>query len=322
MTKFFLKAVTVSSIAAALTACSGSSGGGGTAASSSTLQAAKMTCSGSVCLGSGSSFLPQGIMPRSVTGAVTMYNDFNDTMIPALNEIIGKVEEGVAQGGAESCDDIELGFSGAVTVGGVSYNVKTRTTSQTAPSYFTTQAMSKGLAGQVASNNVNFIEGDVACGAGTNANPLVARILAQNATQKLNAWFEKGDSKHIRILMAVKSGSNTYGAWFKTDDGDTFEVVLASEGTVYKAVGKKSLGLINYSEVVPPMFTMGVGDTCLNATTGNPATGCETLGNTADILPTGIPSSLVTYKGPVAMTTVTFWEDISTANVDLNTPSF
>lgn len=65
-----------------------------------------------------------------------------------------------------------------------------KTAAATAPSYFTTQAMVKGLAGKI--SNTPFIQGDVACGTGTNSSPLVARILVQEGSQKLNAWYEKG----------------------------------------------------------------------------------------------------------------------------------
>lgn len=292
-----VRSLVFSTVTMSLLACSGGGGGGGGGGSVATsmLQASKMSCNGSTCIGGGSLSLHSSKQVNSfdVDSAVQLYDSFNTTMIPALNDIIAKVESAVEQGGAESCSDIEVGFSGQVTVGGTLYNVKTSLSGAIAPAAFTTSSMQIGLAGQVATPSFNFLEADVSCGAGTNGSPLVARVVAQNSTQQLNAWFEKGDSKHIRILMVVKAGGVVIAGWFKTDDGDAFEMVLASAGSFYKAVGKKSLGSIYYSE-------NGGGDSCINSTTGAVASNCASLSGTSSILVTGIPNTLASSDTPWA----------------------
>ncbi|MBS1972292.1 MAG: hypothetical protein JSU04_18445 [Bdellovibrionales bacterium] len=272
---------------AAVVACSsgGGSGSGGSTTSTSMLQSRKMSCSGAACIGGGSlSAITKPITTLSVSDAVTFYDAFNQQMIPALNNIINIIETGVANAGAESCDDISLSFSGQTSANGVVYNAKTAASSATAPSDFTTTAMAKALSAEIASSNTATIQADVACGAGTDANPLVARVIGKDGTTQLNSWFEKGTTNHIRILMIVKSSGTNYAAWFKTNDGDTFEIVLASGGATYKAVGSKTQNVIQFND--------GTTDSCLNATTGASSPGsCGSMA-TSSITVTGIPNTL------------------------------
>lgn len=277
-----------------LSSCSGSSGGGGGgtggggSGSVSLIQASKMTCNGLKCIGSGSiSPMSAGdVSASAITDAGIIYDNFNSTLIPALNSVINIIEQGASNAGAESCDDISLGFTGTSTANSILYNVKTQTSVLTAPALFTTTSMQKRLQGQVQSNSYNTIDADIVCGDGTNINPLVGRVLGDDGTNKLNAWYEKGTATHVRILMVVKYSGTVYAAWFKTDDGDNYEIVLASDGDYYKGVGSKSLGSLNYSE-------NGVGDSCVNSTTGAVAVNCGGLSATSTITVTGIPDTLL-----------------------------
>lgn len=309
MRKLITRSLIYSSIATSIVACSGGGGGSGSgAASSSMLGTNKMSCNGSACIGDSSMSLSKisDINVLNINTAVELYDFFNNSMIPGLNQTISIIEDGAEQAEAESCDDIELGFSGQITLGATSYDVKSEASSATAPSEFTTTNMAKNLAGRITGGS-NYVEADVACGAGTSNSPLVARVLADNGTDLMNAWFEKGGTNHIRVLMVVKSSGVVSAAWFKTNDGDSFEIVLARAGSVYKAVGSKTLGSIKFSD-------NGAGDVCLNAVTGESASNCGSLSAaTSDITVTGIPNTLLSAN--------TNWSSIAD-NLTLVQPSF
>lgn len=247
-----------------------------------------MNCNGVSCIGNTSmSILGQNEAQISaVTDAVSMYDYFNQTIIPGLNNVIGTVEKGAANAGASSCGDITIGFSGSVSVDGQSYNVRVQSSSTTVPGAFGSTTVDRVVSAQTGSTAT--IQADLACGASTNANPLIARVKAYNPStgSRIAAWYEKGDSKHIRILLVAKVGSTVYAGWFKTDDGDSFQIVLASAGQVYKAIGSRTVGSVKYDE-------NGGGDTCLNATTGLPETNCGPLPGTSTITVTGIPDTLL-----------------------------
>lgn len=267
--------------------CSGSGGsGGGSSTSSSLIQTSKMSCSGSSCIGTTAmtaSLVPPALQPQSVTSALIVYDYFNQTLIPAFNTIISKIEEGVKNGGATSCNDISTGFNGIVTAGGTNYEAQTATSVVTPPgTLFTANLMQKRIAAKV-SGGANYLTADFNCGVGSDDSPLVARIVTQEGSQQLNAWFEKGSSTHIRILMVAKYSGVVYAAWFKTDDGDNYEIALASAGAVYWGAGKKSAKVINYQD------SAGTSLTCLNSETGASSTGCTT---TLTAPPT-IPNDLV-----------------------------
>lgn len=295
---------------AGLMGCSGSSGGGsGGSTTTSLIQTSKMSCAGSSCIGtttiSASALAPQSVVHgQAVSSALTVYDYFNQTLIPAFNTIISKIEEGVRNGGATSCNDISIGFNGTVTAGGTSYDAQTAASVVTSPAgLFSTSSMSKRIAAKV-SGGSNYLSADFNCGAGTDISPLVARIVTADGTQQLNAWFEKGSSNHIRILMVAKYSGTVYSAWFKTDDGDSYEIALASAGAVYWGAGKKSTKVINYQD------SAGISLTCLDSETGAGSSGCTT---TLAAPPT-IPTDLVTVAIPT-------WTSVNNS-VTLVSPSY
>ena len=296
MRSSFLKYSIISGMTMGLLACSGGGGGSGGGAgggSSSMLQASKMTCGGANCIGTGSASLlgTDQVDAMDVSTAVGLYNNFNNTLIPALNGVISIIEEGAAKAGADSCADIQLSSNELqVTVQGQAYDVKA-----SAPEYSTAttgftgaEQLTKGLFGKTSGvSGSPAIQADVYCGTGKDLDPLVARVLAKKGSDQLNAWYEKGSSNHIRLLMVVKTGTDVYSSWFRTDDGDSFQLVLASGANYYKAVGKKSLGVIRYIE-------KGGSESCINATSGSSvaANSCSSLPELTSIVVTGVPSTL------------------------------
>jgi hypothetical protein len=245
-----------------------------------------MSCSGGSCIGTSvvSSSLTafSDVHVESVTSAVSLYDQFNQTLIPAFNTIISKIEEGVKNAGSTSCNDISIGFNGTVTSQGVTYDAQTASSAVTSPaSLFSTSTMSKRIGARV-SGGSNYLTADFNCGDGTDGSPLVARIVTSDGTNKLNAWFEKGSSNHTRLLMAVKYSGTVYTAWFKTDNGDDYEVALASAGVVYWGAGKKSTKVINYQD------SAGTSLSCINSETGAASSGCP-----ATFTPPTIPTDLV-----------------------------
>lgn len=275
-----------------LAACSGGGGGGGGGSSSeSMLQARKITCGGKDCVGASvSSFLGSAAQLGSGDDgdvAVELYRAFNSNMIPAFNTIIAKIEKGVELSGAISCDDI-TDYDNEIVIPTMGLTAKAVSSSLAIPDGFTTKdtgnfsTVQKKLVAKYTANDTPLIEADVYCGGGTDTQPLTARVIAEESGKKLNAWFEKGSSvNHFRILMAAVSGSNNVAAWFKTDDGDTFELILGYDTVSYKVTGKKSL---NRVRVVLP--TLVPADTCLVASTLEPAASSSECSGIAD--PTAI----------------------------------
>lgn len=263
-----VKKIVLSGLMLGLAACGSSSGGGDGGAGTDTglIQASKMSCNNSACMGTGSLSLMGfdgniRILATDVENAVSFYNAFNQQMIPAMNSVLKKIETGIKAGGATSCSDISTNFTGDVTVDGTVYNAKTATSAQAGPASMSRTTMTKKLAARL-NGGSNFVQADYDCGAESDASPLIGRVLANDGTNQLNAWYERGSAQHVRMMMVAKSSGQVYGAWFKTDDGDNYQIILATMGTVYLGAGNKTAGKIN--------FQVGVAGTptCLNSATG------------------------------------------------------
>lgn len=141
------------------------------------------------------------------------------------------------------------------------------------------------MVAKTTSNNTPLIEADVHCGGGTDAQPLTARIRAKEAGKHLNAWFEKGSSaNHFRMLMVaeVEKDEDTVddvAAWFKTNDGNTFEMILSYGTDAYRITGKKSLDRVRV--ILPSPIKTMASDICLKASTLETTTGCDNVADPA-----------------------------------------
>lgn len=295
-----LNLATVCCVVPLVSGCSGggSNGSGGGSSTSNLIQSEKMSCAAQVCFGGGSltaAVASAGeVRVKSVTNAVTLYDTFNQVLIPNFNKVITKIENGVAAGGADSCADIGIGFNGSVTISGVAYDAKTASSTLTYPSSpFSSGTMTKRLSARIGGGGSTILEADVDCGAGTDASPLVGRVISAEGSEQYNAWYERGSANHIRILMIAKHSGTVYAAWFKTDDGDQYEIILATGGAVYRGAGSRSAGKINFQD-------NGAGSaTCLNAVTG----AAESCAYTIPTV-TSIPGALLTSGTPLAWSSV------------------
>lgn len=232
-----------------VTACSG--GGGGSSSSSSSagfIGAPSATCKGAACVpGATISFANVKTMSVNVDRAVDVYEGFNNVFIPRLNDFLAKVYAAMVAGGSESCSDV---VAGSGTVNGYSFTI-TKPTSETIPSGFTKASSTFDYSIEAAVSGSNVAQIHVRCGDETTSDPLTVKALVKETDAQYEFVYEKSGN-HIRIMGAGIRSSDRMIAWFKTDDGDDFDLAIKSNVNSitdsYLARGSKLQDLYNISD--------------------------------------------------------------------------
>jgi hypothetical protein len=234
--------------------CSGGGGGGGAVSTGAGYFAApSAACGGAACVpGSSLAFTnPDGIeiMSADPSRAADVYTAFNKYFIPQLNTFLAKVYAAMKAGGSQSCSDVTIG--GAGTVNGYSFTVTSG--NKAIPTGFTKSGTNFDYRIYASVGESPVAEIQVHCGDETTSNPLTVAARVNESGTSYEFIYEKSGNK-IRIMGAgILSNGGRMIAWFKTDDGDDFELAVKSNVNSitdhYIAHGKKSTDNYNVQSV-------------------------------------------------------------------------
>lgn len=209
---------------AVLSSCGSSTGtSAGGSGSTGAIQIPAPTCGTSSCM--ATSFAP--FASSELSRAITLYDEFNDTIVPTINSYLTTLNNGLSSNSIKSCADLPASLS--ATNLDATYVASIATTTVTVPSGLTVagnQTVKKLL---VSKSGTEFAEVDFYCGSGTSIDPeTVHIILKESATQKAEVWYEKNDLQK-RILLAADWDSKKMLIWFKSEsDGISFDLKIAS----------------------------------------------------------------------------------------------
>lgn len=238
-----------------LVSCSGGGGGGGGSGSTGAgyIGAPTASCGGTACVpGASIAFTnPEGIeiMAADPSRAADIYTAFNKSFIPQLNTFLAKVYAAMKAGGSQSCSDVDIGGSG--TVNGYSFTITSG--NKAIPTGFTKAGTSFDYRIYAAVGESPVAEIQVHCGDDSTSNPLTVAARVNESGASYEFIYEKSGNK-IRIMGAgILSSGGRMIAWFKTDDGDDFELAVKSNVNNitdhYIAHGKKSTDNYNVQSV-------------------------------------------------------------------------
>lgn len=251
-------------------ACSGGGGGGGGSSSEGlggTMQVAKATCNNKSCITGGSVSL-MSLSDADIAG--NAYAELNSTVIPAMNGVVARIENGIAEAGVSSCDFIgdddgdisngmnaDLPFEGTTEAGATTYKVQTSNGSihslfknpvsddgVAQPWTFTKKITAKDSTGAFMTLDLVCNDVDQWEGSSPDTRPLVAKVLMiDRATgNKINAFYMKGATRS-RLLLVGKIGSKNYKVYFTTTPytatGTEFHISFA-DGTHYMNVSGRN----------------------------------------------------------------------------------
>lgn len=254
-----------------IAACSGGGGGSGGGSSSSTLsgkiQADKATCNNKSCI-TGSSVSLMSLSDSDIAG--NAYAELNSTVIPAMNNVVARIEKGIAEAGVNACDFIgdddgdisngmnpDLPLEGTTEAGATTYKVQTSSasihslfrnpTEDVAPAQqftdFKKKITAKDSTGAFMELNLVCNDVDAWEGSSPDTRPLIAKVLMiDRATgNKINAFYMKGATRS-RLMLVGKIGSKNYKVYFTTTPyttGTEFHIAFA-DGTDYMNVSGRS----------------------------------------------------------------------------------
>jgi hypothetical protein len=236
-------------------ACSGGGGGSGGSGSAGAgyFAAPTASCGGTACVpGASISFAGPGdiqTMAADPSRAADIYTAFNKNFIPQLNTFLAKVYSAMKAGGSQSCSDVAMGSSG--TVNGYSFSITSA--NKNIPTGFTKSGTSFDYRIYASVGESPVAEIQVHCGDSSATDPLTVAARVDESGAKYEFIYEKSGNK-IRIMGAgILSSGGRMIAWFKTDDGDDFELAVKSNVNSitdhYVARGKKSTDNYNVQSV-------------------------------------------------------------------------
>lgn len=299
-----IRSLFLTGIVVALSACSGGggggAGGGNPTVTAGYLAAPTASCAGSACI-PGASLSSASLHATAVANpnrAIAVYEAFNNGFITQLNSFLAKIYAGMVAGGSESCMDV---LAGSGTWNGYDFTL-TLAGTDAIPTGFTKAGSNYNYRIEASVTGTPVANIQVYCGTDTTNDPLTVTALVKENGDQYHFVYEKSGHQ-IRVMGGgILSGGDKMVAWFKTNDGNDFDLEVVSNvnsiSDHWKARGNKSGNKYNILE------TVSSDTACINST-----------GGAADCTGFNINAS-----ASLAVTSSTNWNTVTDSNFTVGNP--